>query len=40
MAAGLLTGAMIRARAVALPDNDWRSKNPELKEPHVSLLLK
>jgi aryl-alcohol dehydrogenase-like predicted oxidoreductase len=39
MAAGLLTGAMTRARAAALPDNDWRSRNPELKEPRLSRNL-
>ena len=39
MAAGILTGAMTRARAAALPDNDWRSTNPELKEPRLSRNL-
>ena len=39
MAAGLLTGAMTRERAAALPANDWRSKNPELQEPKLSRNL-
>ena len=39
MAAGVLTGAMTRARAAALPANDWRSKNPELQEPKLSRNL-
>lgn len=29
MASGLLTGAMTEERAAALPENDWRSRNPE-----------
>jgi len=36
MASGLLTGAMTRERAAALPANDWRSRNPEFKEPKLT----
>ena len=36
MASGLLTGAMTRERASALPADDFRSRNPEFKEPRLS----
>jgi aryl-alcohol dehydrogenase-like predicted oxidoreductase len=36
MASGLLTGAMTRERAAALPQDDFRSRNPEFKEPRIS----
>jgi aryl-alcohol dehydrogenase-like predicted oxidoreductase len=36
MASGLLTGAMTRERAAALPADDFRSRNPEFKEPWLS----
>ncbi len=39
MASGLLTGAMTVERAAALPENDWRSRNPEFKEPKLSQNL-
>jgi len=39
MAAGILSGAMTRERAAALPANDWRSKNPEYQEPRLSKNL-
>ena len=39
MASGLLTGAMSRERAAALPENDWRSRNPEFSEPKLSKHL-
>ena len=39
MASGLLTGAMSRERAAALPENDWRRNNPEFKEPKLSAHL-
>jgi aryl-alcohol dehydrogenase-like predicted oxidoreductase len=39
MASGLLTGAMTRARAAALPENDWRNRSPEFKEPKLSQNL-
>ena len=32
----MLTGAMSRERAAALPENDWRSRSPEFKEPKLS----
>jgi aryl-alcohol dehydrogenase-like predicted oxidoreductase len=36
MASGLLTGAMTRERAAALPADDWRKRNPEFREPKLS----
>jgi aryl-alcohol dehydrogenase-like predicted oxidoreductase len=39
MAAGILSGAMTRERAMALPASDWRSKNPEYQEPRLSSNL-
>jgi len=36
MASGLLTGAMTRERAAALPPDDFRSKSPEFREPRLS----
>ncbi len=36
MGSGLLTGAMTKERAAALPENDWRSRNAEFKEPKLS----
>jgi aryl-alcohol dehydrogenase-like predicted oxidoreductase len=39
MAAGILSGAMTRERAMALPANDWRTKNPEYQEPRLSRNL-
>jgi aryl-alcohol dehydrogenase-like predicted oxidoreductase len=39
MASGLLTGAMTRERAARLPKNDWRSSDPEFKEPKLSRNL-
>jgi aryl-alcohol dehydrogenase-like predicted oxidoreductase len=39
MASGLLTGAMTRERAAKLPDSDWRSRNPEFREPKLSQNL-
>jgi len=36
MASGLLTGAMTRERADALPADDFRSRNPEFREPRLS----
>ena len=39
MAAGILSGAMTRERALALPANDWRSKNPDYQEPRLSRNL-
>jgi aryl-alcohol dehydrogenase-like predicted oxidoreductase len=39
MASGLLTGAMSRERAAALPANDWRGRNPEFTEPKLTRNL-
>ncbi len=39
MASGLLTGAMTRERAAALPADDFRSGNPEFREPRLSKNL-
>ncbi len=39
MAAGILSGAMTRERALNLPANDWRSKNPEYQEPRLTQNL-
>ena len=39
MASGLLTGAMTRERAAALPADDFRSRNPEFQEPRLSKNL-
>lgn len=39
MQSGLLTGAMTKERAAALPESDWRSRNPEFQEPKLSANL-
>ncbi|MBE7158203.1 MAG: aldo/keto reductase, partial [Rhodospirillales bacterium] len=39
MRAGLLTGKMTRERAQSLPADDWRSRNPDFKEPKLSRNL-
>ena len=39
MASGLLTGAMARERAAALPPDDFRTRNPEFREPRLSKNL-
>jgi aryl-alcohol dehydrogenase-like predicted oxidoreductase len=39
MASGLLSGAMTRKRAVNLPPDDWRRRNPEFNEPYLSRNL-
>lgn len=39
MASGLLTGGMTRQRAAALPPDDFRSRNPEFREPRLSKNL-
>jgi aryl-alcohol dehydrogenase-like predicted oxidoreductase len=39
MAAGILSGAMTRERALSLPANDWRSKNLDYREPRLSKNL-
>ncbi|MCU1338587.1 MAG: aldo/keto reductase [Bryobacterales bacterium] len=40
MASGLLTGAMTRERIAALPEDDWRKKSPNFKEPLLSRNLR
>lgn len=40
MQAGLLTGAFTRERALALSDDDWRSRNPLFQEPQLSANLR
>src|SRR5437660_6386340 len=40
MASGLLTGAMTRERAAALPADDFRSRNSEFHKPRLSKNLK
>ncbi len=39
MKSGLLTGAMTRERAAALPPDDWRSRSPFFREPMLSRNL-
>jgi aryl-alcohol dehydrogenase-like predicted oxidoreductase len=39
MASGLLTGAMTRERIAKLPQDDWRSRDPEFTEPRLSRNL-
>ena len=39
MTSGLLTGAMTRERAATLPTDDFRSRNPEFREPRLSKNL-
>ena len=39
MASGLLTGAMTRERIAGLPDDDWRKRHPEFREPNLSRNL-
>lgn len=39
MGAGLLTGAMTKERASSLPDNDWRSRSDNFREPRLSRHL-
>jgi aryl-alcohol dehydrogenase-like predicted oxidoreductase len=36
MGSGLLTGAMTRERLAALPDDDWRRRDPRFQEPRLS----
>jgi aryl-alcohol dehydrogenase-like predicted oxidoreductase len=39
MGSGLLSGTMTRERALALPPNDWRSRNENFQEPKLSRNL-
>ena len=36
MGSGLLTGKMTRERIESLPDDDWRRRSPEFREPRLS----
>ena len=36
MGSGLLTGAMTRERIAALPNDDWRKRDPRFQEPRLS----
>lgn len=39
MQSGLLTGSMTRERIAVLPEGDWRSRDPEFREPRLSRNL-
>lgn len=39
MGSGLLTGGMTRERALGMPEDDWRSRNPQFQEPALSRNL-
>jgi aryl-alcohol dehydrogenase-like predicted oxidoreductase len=39
MLSGMLTGGMTKERAKNLPEDDWRSRNPEFQEPKLSRNL-
>jgi aryl-alcohol dehydrogenase-like predicted oxidoreductase len=39
MSSGMLTGAMTRERIAALPDDDWRKRDPRFQEPRLSQHL-
>ena len=36
MGSGLLSGAMTRERIEALPDDDWRTRSPEFRDPRLA----
>lgn len=40
MASGLLTGKMTAERIAAMPDDDWRRRAPQFKEPRLARNLK
>jgi len=40
MASGLLTGAMSRERIAALPDDDWRKRHIDFREPRLARNLR
>lgn len=40
MASGLLTGKMTRERIAGLPEDDWRSRSPQFKDPALTENLK
>ncbi len=39
MMSGLLTGTMTRERINKLPEDDWRKRDPEFREPRLSRNL-
>ena len=39
MGSGLLTGAMTRERATTLPEDDWRSRHPDFRDPKLTQNL-
>jgi aryl-alcohol dehydrogenase-like predicted oxidoreductase len=39
MGSGLLTGKMTRERVMALPENDWRKRDPRFNDPQLSQHL-
>jgi aryl-alcohol dehydrogenase-like predicted oxidoreductase len=39
MRSGLLTGKMTKERALSLPADDWRSRNPDFQEPRLTRNL-
>ena len=39
MGSGLLTGAMTRSRIASLPDDDWRKRSEQFREPQLSTHL-
>src|SRR5271167_3777588 len=39
MASGMLTGAMTRERIASLPEDDWRKRSPNFREPALSRNL-
>ncbi len=39
MLSGMLTGGITKERAESLPEDDWRSRNPEFQEPKLSRNL-
>jgi aryl-alcohol dehydrogenase-like predicted oxidoreductase len=39
MQSGLLSGTMTRERVAALPENDWRSRSDEFREPKLTRNL-
>jgi aryl-alcohol dehydrogenase-like predicted oxidoreductase len=38
-ASGLLSGAMTAERVAAMPDDDWRKRDPRFREPELSQHL-
>jgi aryl-alcohol dehydrogenase-like predicted oxidoreductase len=40
MASGLLSGAMTRERIAALPEDDWRKRSENFREPALTINLR